>query len=172
VPQSTSRLVCRPTTPADLEFVVATERADDNAAFVLNWSQQQHLSALDDGTIAHWILEGQGVNRRPVGFVILAGVDPPGGSVEFKRIVVREKGVGFGREAVQLVKREVFERYRAHRLWLDVFEHNQRAKALYVSEGFKVEGVLREHVKWQDQWRSLVLMSMLSREYIASPGGS
>jgi diamine N-acetyltransferase len=67
--------------------------------------------------------------------------------VEFKRIVVNEKGSGFGHEAVRLVKREVFERYRAHRLWLDVFEHNQRAKALYLSEGFKIEGMLREHVK-------------------------
>jgi diamine N-acetyltransferase len=164
-------LVCRSTIPADLGFVIATERAADNAAFVLSWSQQQHLQALDDAAIAHWILEAQGANRRAVGFVILAGVDPPGGSVEFRRLVVREKGSGFGREAVQLVKREVFERFRAHRLWLDVFEHNQRARALYLSEGFNVEGTLREHVNWQGQWRSLVVMSMLRREYTASLGG-
>ena len=98
-------------------------------------------------------------------FVILAGIDPPGGSIEFRRLVVQEKGVGFGREAVRLVKREAFRHFRAHRLWLDVFEHNQRAKALYVSEGFKVEGMLREHVNWQGEWRSLVVMSMLRREY-------
>lgn len=55
---------------------------------------------------------------------------------------------------------------RAHRLWLDVFEHNERARALYTSEGFTVEGVLREHVNLHGQWRSLVLMSMLSREYV------
>jgi diamine N-acetyltransferase len=166
--QTSSRLSCRSTTPADLEFVLATERADGSADFVLQWSAQQHLAALDDANVAHWILDAEGVHRRAVGFVILAGIDPPGGSVEFKRIVVAEKGSGFGREAVRVVKREVFERYRAHRLWLDVFEHNQRARALYTSEGFTAEGMLREHVKWQDQWRSLVLMSMLSREYVSS----
>jgi diamine N-acetyltransferase len=163
--KDSSRLLSRSTTPADLEFVLTTERSDDSADFVVQWSGRQHLAALDDANVAHWILEAEGANRRAVGFVILAGVDPPGGSVEFKRIVVAEKGCGFGREAVRLVKREVFGRYRAHRLWLDVFEHNQRARALYASEGFTVEGMLREHVKWQDHWRSLVLMSMLSREY-------
>jgi diamine N-acetyltransferase len=70
-------LVCRPTTPADLEFVIAAERADDSADFVLQWSQQQHRAALDDVTIAHWILEAQGVDRRPVGFVILAALTRP-----------------------------------------------------------------------------------------------
>jgi diamine N-acetyltransferase len=160
-----SRLVCRPTTPDDLELVVATERADDSADFVLPWSHDQHLAALGDANIAHWILEAEDGGRRAIGFVILAGVDPPGGTVEFKRIVVREKGAGLGREALRLVKREVFERYQAHRLWLDVFEHNQRARALYASEGFTVEGVLREHVGWHGERRSLVLMSMLRREY-------
>jgi RimJ/RimL family protein N-acetyltransferase len=161
-------VVCRPTTPADLEFVIATERADDSADFVLQWSLDQHLAALGDASIAHWILETEGVDRRAIGFVIMAGVDRPGGTVEFKRIVVREKGAGLGREAVRLVKREVFERYHAHRLWLDVFEHNQRARALYTSEGFTVEGVLREHVEWHGQRRSLMIMSMLSREYRSS----
>jgi diamine N-acetyltransferase len=145
------RLVCRSTTPADLGFVTATESAGENAAWVLSWSREQHLQALDGSTMAHWILETQDTNRRAVGFVILAGVDPPGGSVEFKRLVVREKGVGFGREAVQLVKREVFGRFRAHRLWLDVFEHNQRAKTLYASEGFEVEGTVNRRRKFRPE---------------------
>jgi diamine N-acetyltransferase len=166
--QYSARLSYRSTTPADLEFVVATERSDGSADFVLQWSAQQHLSVLDDDNVAHWVLEAEGTSRRPVGFVILSGLNPSGGCVEFKRIVVAEKGSGFGRDAVRLVKREVFEHYRAHRLWLDVFEHNQRARALYASEGFTVEGLLREHIKWHDDWRSLVLMSMLGREYFSS----
>jgi diamine N-acetyltransferase len=168
--QSASRLTFRATTLSDIDFVVATECADDNTDFVLKWSPQQHLDALTKADVAHWIIETRDVDRRAVGFAILAGVDPPGGTVEFKRIVMREKGSGFGREAVRLVKREAFERFRAHRLWLDVFEHNQRARALYTSEGFTIEGVLREHVEWHGHWRSLVLMSMLNREYALSSG--
>jgi diamine N-acetyltransferase len=158
-------LVHRPTTRADLEFVCATEKAAENSPFVLGWPEQQHLQALDDRGIAHWILEAPGVDARSIGFVILAGVDLLGGTIEFKRLVVREKGVGFGREAVRLVKREVFGRLEAHRLWLDVFEDNERARTLYRSEGFREEGTLREHVRCNGEWRSLVIMSLLRREY-------
>jgi RimJ/RimL family protein N-acetyltransferase/alkylhydroperoxidase family enzyme len=168
---TTERLVWRATTSADLEFVLGAEGAEDTAAFVLGWSREQHRRALDDASVAHGILETRSAEPRPLGFVMLAGVDPPGGSVEFRRIVVQEKGRGLGREAVRLVKREVFDRFRAHRLWLDVFEDNPRARALYASEGFIVEGTLREHVHSNGRWRSLVVMSMLRREYSASFSG-
>jgi hypothetical protein len=102
VSPSDSRLTHRPTTPADIEFVVATERAGGSADFVLQWSREKHLAALADPNVAHWILETRDANPRAVGFVILAGVEPTGGVVEFKRVVVAEKGSGFGQRASPL----------------------------------------------------------------------
>jgi diamine N-acetyltransferase len=44
---------------------------------------------------------------------------------------------------------------------------NTRAQALYASEGFIEEGRLRESVRAGDGWDSLIVMSMLDREYQA-----
>ena len=44
---------------------------------------------------------------------------------------------------------------------------NQRALKLYASEGFVEEGRLREAVRVADGYDTLVVMSMLDREYEA-----
>ena len=64
-----------------------------------------------------------------------------------------------------------FRDLHAHRFWLDVKSLNTRALALYASEGFVEEGRLRESVRITgdaaDGYDSLVVMSMLDREYQA-----
>ena len=42
-----------------------------------------------------------------------------------------------------------------------------RAQALYTSEGFVEEGRLRESVRLADGYESLIVMSLLDREYQA-----
>jgi RimJ/RimL family protein N-acetyltransferase len=91
----------------------------------------------------------------------------PDRAIEFKRIAISsaEHGHGFGREAVRLLTRVSFEEWKAHRLWLDVMEHNTRAQRLYFSEGFVKEGMLRGSLKRGEQYVSLLLMSILEHEY-------
>ena len=72
-----------------------------------------------------------------MGFVILRAVDTD--VVELKRIAISEKGKGYGRHALTLVKRTVFDEWGARRLWLDVYDFNARARALYQAEGFVAE---------------------------------
>jgi RimJ/RimL family protein N-acetyltransferase len=151
----------RPSSPDDLAFVLAAERAPDNAPFVLQWPRERHVAAMDDPSCAHWIVEQGG---RAAGYVILMDLFSAHGSVQFRRLVVLEKGRGIGRAAVRLVKAAAFERFGAHRLWLDVMEHNQRAQALYESEGFVREGTLRECVRVGGRFVSLHVMSILNRE--------
>jgi RimJ/RimL family protein N-acetyltransferase len=90
--------------------------------------------------------------------------------VEFRRLVITNKGHGFGRAAVRFVKQLAFEQYHAHRLWLDVRAHNRRAQQLYQSEGFVLEGTLRECVKVDNHFESLVTMSLLCSEYSRTSG--
>lgn len=82
--------------------------------------------------------------------------------------MVTEKGKGYGKEALRLVKQLAFEELGAHRLWLDVKKQNVRARHVYESEGFVVEGVLRECLKAEAGFESLVVMSMLRDEYIGA----
>ena len=71
------------------------------------------------------------------------------------------------RACVRLLKQMAFRDLHAHRFWLDVKSRNERAQALYRSEGFVEDGRLRESVRTDDGYDSLIVMSMLDREYEA-----
>lgn len=155
----------RQTNEADLDFVLSAEQSGENRSFVSVWTRDQHLAALASQDLAHLIVERITANSR-IGYIILAGLADANQSIEFRRIVVTEKGKGYGREALRLVKEMAFAELGGHRLWLDVKEHNVRALHLYESEGFVVEGVMRECIKAEAGFESLVLMSMLKTEYV------
>jgi diamine N-acetyltransferase len=154
----------RPTTREDIPFVYHTEHAEENSRFIIPWSMEQHEQCLSDPNRRHLIVEADGT---AVGYVILAGLQNEHGSIELTRITIAEKGKGYGRETLRLIKQWAFEQQGAHRLWLDVKEHNERAKRLYLSEGFVVEGTLRECLKAGDSYESLIVLSVLRREYEA-----
>ena len=102
------------------------------------------------------------------GFIILQGCRNPHGSVELKRIVLQPKGRGYGRACVRLLAEMAFRDLGAHRFWLDVKERNERALALYRDEGFVEEGRLRESVRSDAGYESLIVMSMLRAEHESS----
>src|SRR5215813_14765068 len=156
------------TEETDLDYVLAAEHYPANRVFIILWSRDEHRKAMITPDLAHMIVQGE----RELGYVILAGLQDPNETIEFRRIVITEKGKGFGKRAVQLVKALAFERYRANRLWLDVKERNQRAQSLYTSQGFVVEGVLRQRLKTETGYESLVVMSILREEYEREIRGS
>ena len=158
----------RKTEEKDLDYVLAAEQDPANRMFVIPWSRDEHRQALVKPDLAHLIVQGD----RELGYVILAGLQDPNETIEFRRIVITEKGKGFGKRAVQLVKELAFDRYRANRLWLDVKEGNQRAQSLYKAQGFVVEGVLRQRLKTETGYESLVVMSILREEYEREIRGS
>jgi diamine N-acetyltransferase len=153
----------RSTTVDDLDFVVSAEQELDNEPFIMPWPRDRHAAALSDPDIAHRVLDHNSFGR--IGFVIVVGLTDPHENLEFRRVVITEKRRGFGRAAVRLVKRFAFIERRTHRLWLDVKEENHRARSLYESEGFILEGVLRECVKGSKGFESLAVMSILAQEY-------
>jgi RimJ/RimL family protein N-acetyltransferase len=58
-----------------------------------------------------------------------------------------------------------FEIFHAHRLWLDVKEHNKIARNLYEKQGFTLEGIFRDYVIYENKYENVVLMSILEEEY-------
>ena len=150
---------------SDLDFVVGVEQDASNRPFITPWERTQHEGAVRFPDFRHFIVEAGPAGTQPVGFVILQGCRNPHRSVELKRIVLQAKGLGYGRQCVRLVKRMAFRDFAAHRLWLDVRETNTRALGLYASEGFVVEGRLRECVRGEVGYASLVVMSLLETEF-------
>ena len=159
----------RPTMLSDLDWVVSVEQDAANRPFITPWERTQHEGAIRFPDCRHFIVEQ--AQQERIGFVILQGCRNPHGSVELKRLVLQTKGQGLGRACVRLLKQLAFTQLRAHRFWLDVKSLNERAHRLYLSEGFVEEGRLRESVRVNiegaDGYDSLIVMSMLDREFQA-----
>jgi RimJ/RimL family protein N-acetyltransferase len=147
----------------DIDFVIKSETDSENAQYVGQWSCNEHIKALENPDLLHLIIESS--NGEKIGYIIIAGIENKNKSIEFRRIVVTEKGKGYGKEAVRLVKKLAFEKLRSHRLWLDVREKNNRAQYVYRSQGFKDEGKLRESIIYNGNYESLIVMSILETEY-------
>ena len=160
----TPRLRLRPTMLSDLDFVIAVEQDPSNLPHITPWARVQHEGAIRFPDFRHFIVE-TGADYASAGFVILQGCRNPHRSIELKRIVLQPKGQGLGRGCVRLLAQMAFRDLHAHRFWLDVKASNVRAQALYRSEGFVEEGRLRESVRVEGGYDSLVVMSMLEGEH-------
>ncbi|MBU3144134.1 GNAT family N-acetyltransferase [Clostridium sp. CF012] len=163
--EKSNLITLRYTQVDDLEFVINSEQATDNAQFVGQWTKEQHINALSDKDILHLIVEDSNT-YKPIGYLIMGGIENPNHSIEFRRIVICEKGKGLGKETLILIKKVVFEQLKAHRLWLDVRYKNHRAQNLYKSEGFIEEGNLRDCIFYNENYESLIVMSILENEYV------
>jgi diamine N-acetyltransferase len=161
-----ARLRLRPTMLSDLDFVQSIEDDAANRPFITPWERVQHEGAIRFPDFRHFIVEA-GDDWASAGFVILQGCRNPHGSVELKRLVMQPKGRGYGRICVRLLAEMAFRDLGAHRFWLDVKEQNERALALYRDEGFVEEGRLRESVKSDAGYESLIVMSLLRAEHEA-----
>ncbi|MBG9735447.1 GNAT family N-acetyltransferase [Paenibacillus alvei] len=147
----------------DLDFVLAAENDPENSKYVMVWPREKHIDTIQSDNYLHFIIHTK--DSQKVGYIILAGLQNSHRSVELVRINIVDKGRGYGKEAIRLLTHFVFEKVNAHRLWLDVKEHNLRAKHVYESAGFQVEGMLRECMRTEDGYESLIIMGMLKHEY-------
>ena len=156
-----NHILIRNTETEDLLEIMSLEKK--NSDFVSCCTLDQHLRILEDIDNAHMcITSGE---DRIVGFFILMGCKSPDHVLEFRRIAIGEKGKGYGRTALKYIKDFCFNELGFHRLWLDVFDDNKRAIALYESEGFIQEALLRENVATKGGYRSQRIYSMLEEEY-------
>lgn len=162
---SSDRVRLRVTRPNDLDFVLEAENHPDNRDYVTQWTKEQHRKAVEGTDSVHVIIEA---DLEPSGYMILSGLNNPARSIELLRLVVTEKGKGIGRDVLKLAKRCAFTRWNAHRLWLDVRSNNPLARGLYESEGFQVEGTLRDCLIIDGQYVSVTILSILEHEFKAS----
>jgi diamine N-acetyltransferase len=162
----TSQIRLRPTMLSDLDFVISVERDPLNRPFITPWDRTQHEGAVRFPDFRHFIVEA-GADWSSAGFVILQGCRNPHASIELKRMVLlpARQGQGAGRACLRLLAQMAFKDLGAHRFWLDVKALNVRAQALYRSEGFVEEGRLRESVRTDSGFDSLIVMAMLEGEH-------
>ena len=156
-------MLLRLATSSDLDAIVALERTPVAREFVGQWSEDRHRATLDSTDARYYVSETEAAEIQA--YAILRGLREDSHAIELKRIVVAVPGRGLGRRILQELQRIAFLELGAHRLFLDVFEDNARARYLYETLGFRYEGIMREAAQRDGRWCNLHLMSMLESEY-------
>jgi RimJ/RimL family protein N-acetyltransferase len=167
------RVLLRPVDPADAAGLAAI----DDEALRLTGTQSKasrkklrrwyatragHADRLDlsiiDRASGRWagevVLNNLDRANRSCGFRILLG------SAEF-----RDRGLGT--EASRLALAHAFERVGVHRVELQVYAFNPRAKHVYDRLGFRYEGTRRQALRWDGRWIDSHVMAILASEWRA-----
>ena len=129
------KVTLRPTQESDLAWVTALERRPDHVDAIGQWSDAQHLAAIEgrDGR-EHWIIERAG---ERAGYLIAYDCRGAGAGFYVKRILVDAKERGTGKAALSAWLDDAFCRASVRSVWLIVRNDNDRARAVYESLGFE-----------------------------------
>ena len=156
-------MLLRLATTADIPAIVALEQKPIAREFVGQWSEERHRVTLSGSDARYYVSETE--RGEVEAYAILRGIEEASRSIELKRIVVAVPERGLGRRILRELMHIAFRELGAHRLFLDVFEDNARARHLYESLGLRYEGVMREAAQRNGAWCNLHLMSILESEY-------
>jgi RimJ/RimL family protein N-acetyltransferase len=106
-----------------------------------------------------------------IGEVVLNKWEPGNQSCSFRTCLVpRAVGRGLGTEATRLIVGYGFEQLGLHRISLEVYAFNPRARRAYEKVGFVPEGVLRDALLWEGERVDAVMMSILAPEWFQHRG--
>jgi UDP-4-amino-4,6-dideoxy-N-acetyl-beta-L-altrosamine N-acetyltransferase len=106
---------------------------------------------------------------RAIGTVGLDSIDFKDRRARFG-IVIGEPdhwGLGHGSEATRLILRHAFATLNLHRVWLHVYEYNERGLRCYDRIGFRREGVLRQDHYSEGRYWDVISMGLLRPEWDA-----
>jgi diamine N-acetyltransferase len=149
--------------PADAAEIAAIEQLPEYRSYIGSWSTDEHRRMMANSDNEYFVARDD--SDAVEGFAILQGVQSEHHNLHLKRIAVRAPNRGLGRALLEHVMARAFEYHGAHRFWLDVFDTNTRARHLYAACGFREEGTMRESILRDGEYHTLVLMSLLDREY-------
>ena len=106
----------------------------------------------DDRLIGNTALHAVHGKDRHAGFGILIG-----DKTEWDR--------GYGTEVTALMVEYGFKTLNLNRIWLHVYEFNERGRRAYEKVGFRVEGTLRKHYFREGKYWDVIVMGLLRDEW-------
>jgi RimJ/RimL family protein N-acetyltransferase len=158
-------ITLRPAEPSDIPFIMACERRPGYEPFVGRWPDEKHARWMADAEFTYLIGSDAGGD---IGFAILHESWLRPENLYLKRIAVHDAEKGSGKRLLAALHDWVFANTNAHRFWLEVVEHNVRARHVYESMGWREEGRAREAYLDNETGRrgSFVQMSILKPEWL------
>jgi len=129
-------------------------------------AQEWYRSRADHGDRIDWAI----VDRATGGYVgeaVLNDLDADNWSCSF-RIALSSAanfGRGYGTEATKLAVGHAFQA-GLHRVSLEVYDINPRARHVYEKVGFVHEGTLRQALRWNGDWIDAHVMAILAEDWM------
>ncbi|KZB80624.1 GNAT family N-acetyltransferase [Amycolatopsis regifaucium] len=105
-------------------------------------------------------------DRAYLGDVVLSDIDEHNRSGGFRIALTGPDvfGKGYGTEATKLLLDYAFDVVGLHRVSLEVFAHNPRARRVYEKCGFVREGIQRQALWWDGEWHDVITMAVLKTD--------
>jgi RimJ/RimL family protein N-acetyltransferase len=106
-----------------------------------------------------------------VGEVVLNEWEPDNAACNFRTLVGPSgRGRGLGTEAARLLLGYAFDVVGLHRVGLEVYDFNPRARHVYEKVGFVHEGTRRDALRFDGGWVDAHVMSILAAEWARHRG--
>ncbi len=159
----TSRIWMEDAGPEHIDSIIEMENHPDNRNFVWQGTREEHIKEIKDPN--HMLLV---IKEKPgeeiIGYALIH-MDYKSNIFELRRIVIKKKGQGYGREAMEAIIKYAFEETHTNRFWLDVYPDNTIGINLYESLGMHRDGVLRDNYLSERGYLDQIIYSLLRREY-------
>lgn len=72
---------------------------------------------------------------------------------------------GYAEESLSILFDYGFRQLGLNKIWTEIYEFDDKKKALYDRLGFQVDGILRENYFYDGRWWNSCLLSLLQKEY-------
>ena len=171
-----NKIILRPITAADATDMFAS--LSDSESMRLTGTQQcftfeqvrqhcQRIEEAEDRADFAIVLKD---SAQYIGEAVLNDIDWENRSANFRIALADSKlfGKGYGTEATRLIINYGIRTCNLHRIELEVYDFNPRAKHVYEKVGFVCEGVKRDVLLWEGEYHNAIMMSILAHEFLAA----
>jgi len=113
--------------------LIKMENNSDTSEFIVPYNYNKHLREINYSSNRYL---GIYEKDQLLGFFIL-GIEQEGKRIEFRRIVIKQKGCGYGQKAIKELENYCIAFWNTKSIWLDVFDYNKRGIHVYEKTGYK-----------------------------------
>lgn len=163
----------RPITEEDTDFIVAWRNSDSVRPYFIYqkpFTREGHLQWLRDMIDAgrgYQFIVCKNNTDEPIGCTYLRDYDRENNKIEYGVFLGSEelKGRGIGTEILQLTLQFAFHALKVNKVFARAFSDNQASIRCFLKGGFQKEAYLREEVYVNGEYRDVVFLSILNKEF-------
>lgn len=114
-----------------------------------------------------WIVQ-EVESIKSIGTVGVYNIDYRSRNCEWGRLflVGDFRGKGYGKEIEKMVYRYVFEHLNMNKLMCEVYSDNVNVVEMHKKFGSKIEGILKQHIYRDGNYKDVTIMSILREDYL------